>query len=272
MCRTCDDVRSHLIEQEWKTIGIPVQSITFNNTPFDKINFDTAKRIYVGGGEPTVMPEFYDFLRKCINNNFTDFELVIGTNGMKFSDTLLDLLDQFSDVCLSVSFDGYGCTNDYIRWGSNFDTIVNNSQRALARGNKISVQTVFSIYSITRMHEIYEFYDREFPESGLLVNIAGGQNDIFMPYHHPRPDLVVESMKKCQQTNIYYMNGRSVKSMVDLTLDYYANPNYQVNTKLLKKFFEHNDKLDAARGTKLGDYLPELEEGRALCMPNPIVK
>jgi len=265
MCRTCDDVRSHLIEAEWKTIGIPVQTITFSDTPFDKIDFSTVQRIYVGGGEPTVMPEFYDFLRKCIDNNKTDFELVIGTNGMKFSERLLNLLDHFSDVCLSVSFDGYDKINDYIRWKSDFNTVVTNSKVALARGNKISVQTVFSIFSISRMHEIFEFYDREFPKSGLLVNIAGGLEDIFMPYHHPRPDLVVESMKKCQQTNVYYMNGRSVKSMVDLILDFYSNPNYKVDTTLLRKFFEHNDKLDAARGSKLGDYLPELEEGRALC-------
>jgi organic radical activating enzyme len=235
MCRTCDDGHSHLIEREWKKHGtIPLLDWKFVNTPVNNINFESAERIYFGGGEPTIMPEFYDFLRKAIELGHTDFELEIGTNGMKFSNTLLDLLDHFSDVNLAFSFDGYKRVNDYIRWETDFDTIVRNSHMLQERGHKISLQSVFSMYSITRMHEVFEFYDSEYPISGALVQVAGGQNDIFMPYNHPCPDLVVESMRRCQQTKIYYMNGRSVKSMVDLTLDYYSNPEYKVDVDLLR--------------------------------------
>ena len=263
MCRTCDDFHSHLIEKEWKAIGIPVRAeYVYKNTPFDLIDFKSADKIYVGGGEPTIMPEFYDFLRKCIANDSTKFELDIGTNGMKFSNKLLDLLDQFEHVCLSLSFDGYRKVNDYIRWGSDFDTIVENSRILKSRGHTIALQTVFSMYSITRMHEVFEFYDREFPTSGLLVQVGAGQDHAFMPYNHPRPDLVVESMRRCQQTKMYFQNGRSIKSMVDLLLDYYSNPNYRVDPILLNKFFEYNDKLDKSRNSQLGDYIPELEEAR----------
>lgn len=263
MCRTCDDGHSHLIEREWKSIGIPLVEWKFNNTPYDMINLDSAKRIYWGGGEPTIMPEFYSFLQKCIDAGRTDFELEIGTNGMKFSNKLLDLLDKFSNVNCALSFDGYQKVNDYIRWGSDFDTIVKNSHMLVERGHKISVQTVFSMYSITRIHEVFEFYDREFPQCGALINVAGGQDDIFLPFNHPCPNLVVESMQRCKETKIYYMVGRSVKSQVDLMLDYYSNPKYNVNIEKLKQFYEFNDKLDTARNTKLFDYIPELAEARS---------
>jgi organic radical activating enzyme len=264
MCRTCDDAHSHLIEREWRehgTISL-IEDWKFINTPVEHINFKSAKRIYFGGGEPTIMPEFYDFLRRAIKLGHTDFELEIGTNGMSFSNTLLDLLDHFSDVNLAFSFDGYKRVNDYIRWKTDFDTIVHNSHTLQGRGHKISLQSVFSMYSITRMHEVFEFYDSEYPTSGALVQVGVGQNDAFMPYNHPCPELVVESMRRCQQTNIYYMNGRSVKSMVDLMLDYYSNPEYKVNIELLRKFYEFNDKLDSYRNSSLADYIPELEKAR----------
>jgi len=269
MCRTCDDQHSHLIEKEYKKIGIaPIRfdNAKYKNTPFDQIDFESVQAIYVGGGEPTIMSEFYDFLQKCISVGRTNFDLNIGTNGLKFSDKIIKLLDHFSSVCFSVSFDGYKKINDYIRWRSDFDTIVDNAHMLQNRGHKIGLQTVFSMYNLTRIHEIFEFYDREFPGCSSLVNFAAGPEH-FEPNNHPCPDLVVESMKRCQQTKVYYANGRSLKSMVDLTLKHYSNPNYKVNVDHLRYFYDFNAKLDQSRGSKLVDYVPELEEGCKIYLP-----
>jgi hypothetical protein len=269
MCRICAPKWSHLIEKEYKEIGIKIvgdMSLdwNFSNTEYDKINFSSAKRIYFGGGEPTIMPEFYDFLRKCIEKNNTKFELLIGTNGMKFSNTLLDLLDHFDKVCLAVSYDGYKEVNDYVRWLTDFDTMIENTRVLRKRGHRISLQTVFSMWNLPTFHKIFEFYDQEYPGSTLLVQPAGEIGSLFGPYNHPCPELVIESMKRCQQTQIYYENGRSIKSMIDAVLEYYSNPNYKCDLDLLKKFYEFNDKLDVSRNTKLGDYIPELEQARSL--------
>lgn len=268
LCRTCDDLHSHLIEKEYKKIGIPLSvKPKYQNTPFDQIDFETVKAIYVGGGEPTILAEFYDFLEKCISVGQTDFDLNIGTNGLKYSDKIIKLLDHFSSVCFSVSIDGYKKINDYIRWGSDFDTIVSNTHMLQDRGHKIAFQTVFSLYNLTRIHEIFEFYDREFPGCSSLVNFAVGDNKFFEPDNHPLPELVVESMKRCQQTKVYYSNGRSIKSMVDLILEHYSDPDYRVNVNHLKQFYEFNAKLDQSRGSKLVDYVPELEQGCRLYLP-----
>lgn len=265
MCRMCDNYHSHLIEQEWQQIGIPLINVDFQNyVSFDNINISSLERIYVAGGEPTIMPEFYDFLRKCVEMKHTGFELNIGTNGMKFSDRLIGLLDNFPDVCLSVSFDGYKKINDYVRWKSDFDVIWRNSLMMRDRGHKIGLQTVISIYNVTRIHEIFEFYDREFSGSGLLIQPATGQGNALMPWHHPRRDLVIESMRRCQQTKIYHANGRSTKSMIDALLAHYSRDDYEPDLGLLAKFFTYNDRLDRARNSRLGDYIPELEDCRDL--------
>lgn len=266
MCRTCDDGHSHLLEKEFRNIGIPLVDWKFQPTNYDKIDFNVVEKIYWGGGEPVIMPEFYTFLEKCLENNNTDFELYIGTNGMKFSNKIVDLLDNFSDVTFSFSYDGYQKVNDYIRWKSKFDVVVENGRKMRERGHKIGLQTVFSMWSLTRIHEVFEFYDREYPGSGLLVQVAGTySNDrILLPYNHPCPDMVLESLRKCQKTKTYYTNGRSVKSMIDLLIDHYSDLNYKVDDNLLRKFYEFNDKLDTARNSRLEDYIPELAAARKL--------
>lgn len=264
MCRMCDDARSHLIEKERIQLNLPLLDFRFKDLSFDQIAFDTVQRIYVGGGEPTIMPEFYSFLQKCIDIGRTDFELCIGTNGMKFSNKLLNLLSKFSDVLLSFSFDGYGIVNDYIRWRSDFNTVHKNALLLQSLGHKIGLQTVPSMYNATRIHEIFEFYDQEFPGASSLVQAASGHDNILLPWNHPCPELVVSSMEKCMRTDQYHMNGRSAQSYIDTMYKLYSDPNYTCDLNLLRKFYEFNDLLDQARGSKLGDYIPELESGRKL--------
>jgi hypothetical protein len=263
MCRMCDDARSHLIEKEKIKLGKDLIPWRFQDLPFEKINLETLQRVYVGGGEPTIMPEFYDFLQSCIKANKTDFELCIGTNGMKFSKKLISLLDHFSDVILSISFDGYGRVNDYIRWRSDFNTVVNNAKMMQGLGHKIGLQTVPSMYNLTRLHELFEFYDQEFPGSSCLVQSAEGVEGL-RPWYHPRPDLVVDSLERCFKTNTYLANGRSCQGYIDGMYAHYSSENYRVNPIILKQFFDYNDELDRARNSRLGDYIPELEQAREL--------
>jgi MoaA/NifB/PqqE/SkfB family radical SAM enzyme len=264
MCRMCDDKHSHLIEEENKKLGIPVTTDTwkFQDFPYDKINFDTAKRIYWAGGEPTIFPEFYDFLRRCIKQNQTNFDLNIGTNAQKLSDRLLDLLKEFPRVTFSVSIDGYQKINDYVRWGSNFDIIKDNCYRIQEQGHVLAFQTVISLYNATRVHEIYEFYDREFPGCNTLVQPAGDMSSYLGPWHNPLRKQVLDSMYRCKETKVYYNCGRNTNHIIDEIVDRFEN--YDCNLNILTKFFEYNDQLDQARGSQLGEYIPELEQARAL--------
>ena len=264
MCRMCDDQHSHLIEQENIKLGLPVVTDTWKmqQFPYDKIDFDTAKRIYWAGGEPTIMPEFYEFLRWCIKQKQVDFDLNIGTNAQKISRTLMDLLKEFPRVTFSVSFDGYKQINDYVRWGSNFDVMRDNCYRMLEAGHVVAFQTVISMYNATRVHEIYEFYDRDFPGCNSLVQPAGTTDNHLGPWHNPLRSEVLESMRRCRETKVYYNVGRNTNHIIDEIIDRFEN--YDYDPKILARFFEYNDRLDQARNSRLGDYIPELEAARTL--------
>lgn len=264
MCRGCQPVRSHLIAKEFKLHNISHKSFDYQYSNFDIVDISTLNeksRVYLAGGEPTIMKEVFDFMRKCIELGKTDFELTFGTNGVKLSPTFLKLVNHFQKVNFSFSLDGYGPINDYWRHGSNWDQIIANAHLLHGLGHNISINTVPGIYNVTNLHLLFEFLDREFPYTTVYIQI--NYNDFQSAYNHPLSELVVESMAKCKQTKTYLADGKSCKTGIDSLYDYYSKKP-QCDLKLLKKFFEFNDKLDQIRNIKLADYIPELESCRSL--------
>ena len=173
-----------------------------------------------------------------------------------------DLLDEFPRVTFSVSFDGYKQINDYIRWGTKFDDMRRNCFRMLERGHVLAFQSVISIWNAHKVHEIYEFYDRDFPGCNSLVQPAGGVTSYMGPWHSPLREQVLESMHRCQQTKVYFNAGRNTNDVIDEIIARFKN--YECDLNILAKFFKYNDRLDQARNCKLADYIPELEAARAL--------
>ena len=263
MCRSCIPEASHLIAKEAKKHNIaPVQSIKQTSNALDSVKIETLTnkhRVYIHGGEPTIMPDVVKFLRECIKQKKTDFHLCFCTNGQQINKGFLDLVNQFSDVNFSFSLDGYGKINDYWRHGSDWTKIINNAKLLQSYGHSISINTVPGIYNVTNLHLLYEFIDREFPMSGIYLQINSRKPQD--AYNHPLPELVVESMEKCQKTNAYYADGKSNKTCIDSLHEYYKkNPTCDLDA--LADFFIENDRLDEIRGMFLKDYIPELENCR----------
>ena len=227
----------------------------------DISTLDPSVRVYLTGGEPTVIADVYRFMENCIAAGKTDFDFTLGTNAVKISNKFLELADHFTNMNFSVSIDGFGKINDYWRWGSDWNTIVQNTKLLQSRGHNISINCVPGIYNVTNLHLLYEFLDKEFPQTTVYLQL--NYEPLQSAWNHPNAEMVVESMRRCKQTKVYFADGKSNKSMLDQFYDYYSN-NPKPNLEDLKKFFEFNDKLDAARGSKLGDYIPELEECRKL--------
>jgi sulfatase maturation enzyme AslB (radical SAM superfamily) len=215
--------------------------------------------VYFQGGEPTIMPEVMDFMKQCIEKNRTDFNLTMCTNGVKFSDEFLETVSHFPNTNFSFSIDGYHKVNDYWRSGSKWNRVIENAHMIQNLGHSVSINTVPGIYNVTNLHLLFEFLDREFPFTAIYLQVN------YLPwqsaFNHPLRDLVIESMRKCMKTSLYHSNGKSCKSGIDSIYNHYNN-NPVCDLKSLKDFFVYNDQLDRVRGTKLADYIPELEAAR----------
>ena len=268
-CRMCSPYNSDLIDKEYKILNInpsdlpPDRKRIWGN--YDHIQVEKLQpgaRIYSTGGEPTIMPAFYEFLEKCVKLGRTDLDITLNTNAQKVSDRLINLCKHFKQINFSVSIDGYDRVNDYIRWGSNWTKMIDNIHRLKDSGFSISLEAIPSIWNLTNLHLLYEFADKEFPASTIFLQQVYWHENTITIYNHPDPKLVVESMARIKKTKAYYTDARDNKSIVNTILEYYQNNDYTCDLPTLKKFFEFNDKLDQSRNIKLVDYIPELEECR----------
>jgi MoaA/NifB/PqqE/SkfB family radical SAM enzyme len=262
-CRGCQPNFSSRIEEEFIKFNIPDPKPSRNiYSSLDIIEKDTLGpdvRVYLTGGEPTVMVPVYQFMQECIDLGKTNFDFTIGTNAAVISNKFLKLADHFSNMHFSISIDGYGKVNDYWRWGSDWDQVIANTKELQRRGHAISINCVPGIYNVTNLHLLLEFLDKEMPFAGIYLQI--NYNPMQSAFAHPNSKLVVESMERCKQTRFYYTDGKSMKTTIDSLYDYYsADPGF--NVQALKDFFEYNDKLDCIRNVRLADYIPELEECR----------
>jgi len=262
-CRGCRPEYSNRIEEEYKKFNIVYkQPQTWDYSTIDIIDIDTLtpeSRVYLTGGEPTVMRDVYEFMERCIELGKTDFDFTIGTNAAVISKKFLNLSEKFTNMNFSTSLDGYGPVNDYWRWGSEWDQVIANTKALEAQGHTISINCVPGIYNVTNLHLLFEFLDQEFPNAGMYLQL--NYNNEQSAFNHPDAELVLESMRRCQQTTTYYVDGKSVKSGIDSLIAHYSN-NPVCDLTSLKQFFEYNDQLDRARNVQLADYIPELEECR----------
>ena len=264
MCRSCKPEHSHLIADEYKKFNIIYpypQSFKYSSTDHIDINtLNKDTRVYLTGGEPTIMSEVLEFMKRCIVAGRTDFDFTLGTNGQKLSPKFLELSSYFTNMNFSFSLDAFGKINDYWRWGSDWDTVIKNAHLLESQGHTIGINNVPGIYNVTNLHLLFEFLDREFPHCGsyLQINHVGFQS----AYNHPNAQAVIESMERCKQTKTYYGDGKSTRTAIDSLYNYYSN-NPQCDLVKLKQFFDYNDQLDQARNVKLVDYIPELDACRS---------
>jgi MoaA/NifB/PqqE/SkfB family radical SAM enzyme len=262
-CRMCNPTSSHLIGKEYKKINLISKLPTTNHSNFDIINFVNLKKLYVSGGEPTVMPEFYDFLDRCITENKI-FEFLVNTNATKINNRFKKQLKLLPHMQFIVSLEGIGDVNHYVRWPSDWDAIVENMKYLVNNNHKITINTTVSIYNVTKIYDLFKWLDDEFP--GTLVHAlpAGSNNDMLSAFIFPDAKLALSKLLPIQQLKCYN-NDKLLKSFIDRLIEHYQSAPV-ANLEKLKLFFEFNDKLDRSRNVKLVDYIPELEQERKLIL------
>ena len=261
-CRMCGPDYSHLIGREYKQLSLISKLPPHKNTDFTIVNFSNLKKLYVAGGEPTAMPEFYDFLDRCIDTEKTDFEFMVNTNGTKINNRLRKQIKHFSNLQFIISIDGHSDLNHYIRWPSNWETIIENMHYLKNNNHIIATNTTVSIYNVARLHTLLKFFDNEFPGMLVHIQLCASNNDMLSAFNFPDSDAALNSLCPIQHLNCY-KNDQLLKSTIDSLIAHYQNTPV-VDVEKLKLFFDFNDKLDQSRKIRLGDYIPELEQTRRL--------
>ena len=262
-CRMCNPESSQLIGKEYHRLNLISELPRAHRSSFDIVNFANLRKLYVSGGEPTAMPEFYDFLDKCIEENQV-FEFTVNTNGTKINNRFKKQLKRLPHMQFIFSIDGFDQLNHYIRWPSEWSRIVDNIRYLIDHGHVVSINTTVSIYNVVKLYELFQWIDQELP--GILVHaqlVSDGKTSDYTSLSALRfPDarLAKDRLLPIKQLNCYKNDGL-LKSFIDGIIDHYeCNP--VIDPSGLGQFFEFNDKLDQSRNIQLRNYIPELEQYR----------
>ncbi len=124
----------------------------------------TLKRLYLTGGEPTLIKENNKFLQKLLDLKNLDCFISFTTNLSVWNEEFYALIEKFNNVEIQISIDGYGLLNDYIRNSSRWETLDKNLDKIknLNPNIKIKIYSVYSVLNFMWMNELLEFLQAKF--------------------------------------------------------------------------------------------------------------
>lgn len=237
------------------------------------------KYIHFLGGETLYLKSFYDICNRLIERGISkNISIGTTTNGSLYTDNLDYIIDNFKHVHLGVSIETATPLNDYIRWPSQIDQVLEHLGKFLTKresGNlHVSLRITPNVFSVYHLDSIIEYM--------LTHQVTAESCDILRKPEWLRIELLPESLrrqtlKKINRvidkfgiipTNSNIVNLRS-EALVDEVirkvvyeyrdfLETYQPPanidHLRTNMVQLIKGFE------SLRGNNILDYLPEYEE------------
>jgi len=117
------------------------------------------KEIKLAGGEPMIMPEVEDFLKKLISVGRTNLRIFMLTNATVVKDQTIQLLEKFDEVELSCSIDGVGKWIEYQRAPANWKTIKRNYEKLVDTNIFVTLTPCWSHLNILSLVEYFKWLE-----------------------------------------------------------------------------------------------------------------
>jgi len=167
-CRMCNPYASSQWIKEWHLISNKLskqehERLKRLDWPNDKKTWDnllplldTVDEVYLTGGEPTIIKEQYILLNYLIDNNIAHrVKLKYNTNLTNIPEELVVKWQSFKRVQLNCSIDAVGDLDRYIRYPSDWNTIVENFNILHKLKNiYIEIHCTVQMYNILRLQDL----------------------------------------------------------------------------------------------------------------------
>ena len=225
------------------------------------------------GGEPTIIPEFYELLDYCGNNNtLKDKNITIVTNLTNTNPKMTQWLPKIKSWTIWASLDGLGDTTEYIRYPSNFKKVVENlnyyKQMLNEHGNgQIIFSPAVQLLNIHQLDEMLKWF----------INFSDGAWDdtfhvswlsqVWYPkicnYDVAPREYRLKVADKLEKSVDYFTKYKEIhffynKQIENLRNNFLEKP---MEKHLQKAFIRYNDTQDKHRkGKTWRELLPELAQ------------
>lgn len=265
-------------------------SDTFDNYWYENPDFwkemyaqiPNLKQVYFAGGEPLLIKEHKLFLEEIIRQGYADKILVrYNTNGLLVNDEIIELWKQFKKVKVGFSIDAVGDRNYYIRYPSDWNTIVQNLHKLdnTPDNIQVSIATAIQILNIKHLPELAKWKIQQNFKKINFENVTGGiqagggivnMHLLYIPTFlsiRCLPHYDKEEVRKnfAEFANWLYKNYRQDEDF--WKLNPYGWKRWQAildfmdaedHTDQLPAFVEYIEKMEAVRGTDFVSTFPEL--------------
>jgi radical SAM protein with 4Fe4S-binding SPASM domain len=227
-------------------------------------HLDHAEEIYFAGGEPLMMQEHFDILNELEKRQRFDVKLFYNTNFTHVQLKNRDVFDywkKFKNVEVAASLDGSGTRGEYMRKGTDWDTVIANRRRMMEVCPNVTFR-VSATASILNVLHLPDFH-KEWVELGLISPEEFFVGLLKDPLYY-RVDAANQAMK--DQVNEKYQQHLAWLKPLD-TLGRATNGfrsvlnfmNKTDNTQLLPEFWNKTEQLDQLRNESVLQIIPELE-------------
>ena len=226
-----------------------------------------VKRVFMTGGEPTIIKRNLDYIDKIIQSGHAgEVELIFTTNATNINKKFIEDSKKFKNVNFNVSIDAVGKLANYIRNPSDWKTIVKNMNLLYESGMGVSFNTTIQWLNMTRLDEIFEYIENcKIGFGGIwfqLVTDPFYLDPIFAPKFMKEKCIhdIDEFLKKPFLNDKKYNNilyGEFKQSLIQTRKFLHDNID---NVKHTKEFLKRMEILDRLRNQNLFTVLPELKQ------------
>lgn len=230
-------------------------------------HLDHVEHIYFAGGEPLIMEEHYRILNALLARGKTRVRLIYNTNFTELTfkkQNVLELWNQFDNVCIGASLDAMGPLGELMRKNTVWSEIERNREDMM----RICPQVDFYIsptLSVMNVHQLPSFH-KTWVEKGYIkpqdlnVNILQGP-------HHYRIDILPKDMKaRIKDTYEEHIEWlRPQDSLKRAVTGFESAINFMMADEkqhLIPDFWKKTELMDKIRNETLIDIVPELKDMR----------
>jgi MoaA/NifB/PqqE/SkfB family radical SAM enzyme len=161
-CRMCGPMLSTQWYADAKKMGYEFdqKGVVARNSIVEDYDLSDLRFIKLLGGEPLMEQEkFIKVLKKC---NLSKLTILLVSNAtLQPNKELTELLKKCKKVSITLSVDSYGKINDFLRKGSNWETVEENIKWYNNTFNGypviISLHSVASLYNVNLIHELIDY-------------------------------------------------------------------------------------------------------------------
>ena len=226
------------------------------------------KKVYLTGGEPTLIKQNYKFMEKIIEEGLNkEIELFFSINVTNVTEKFLNLISKFEKVQINCSIDAIGKYNDYIRKNSNWDEIDTNFKKLCKIKNlRLFITPTVQVYNILHLHEILYYVEECRKEFKKNIEVD------FLFLNHPEfLDITIlnDKIKQICYDNLNeyktkftdtYNTTFFTRDSIDGLMNLLKSERHQKYKFLILEFFRYNDSIDNIREESFGSIFPELEK------------